>query len=107
MTAVVLQTELPLERPVHRLGALAQPGGERPWVLLIAAGGKHSGNAQLGHVGGEVGPGESFAAHQHQFGTPVEAVVGFVYAERTGAAVVLITHRMASVRMADRIHVLD
>ena len=29
------------------------------------------------------------------------------HAERTGAAVVLITHRMASVRMADRIYVLD
>ncbi|WP_435109225.1 ABC transporter ATP-binding protein [Nocardiopsis synnemataformans] len=29
------------------------------------------------------------------------------YADRTGAAVVLITHKMASVRMADRIYVLD
>ncbi|MEV6818466.1 ABC transporter ATP-binding protein [Nocardiopsis dassonvillei] len=29
------------------------------------------------------------------------------YADRTGAGVVLITHRMASVRMADRIYVLD
>ncbi|MGQ4270257.1 ATP-binding cassette domain-containing protein, partial [Nocardiopsis changdeensis] len=29
------------------------------------------------------------------------------HAARTGAAVVLITHRMASVRMADRIYVLD
>src|SRR5699024_1659118 len=80
MTAMVLQPELPLERPVHRLDALAQPGGAHPWGRLIAAAAKHSGNAQLGHVGGEGGPGEPCAAHQHQVGTPVEAVVGFVHA---------------------------